>query len=309
MSFYSALDKASLEALASDPSSPGNGRIYLNTTTGPKWYFGGIWRTALDQGSSQSMSNKTSTNLRLSDYAEFAETSAPSSPSAGYSRLYFKTDGNLYKKNSAGTETPVASTPAEGYVYSDGSALQRVAAFSGNANKVPGINAAATGVEYKDITAAVAGSTVGVSHAAGSIQIQVPQASSSAYGLVSPYNTGSIVHAEEFTPTYTNSSNTSNYSHISGIYERVGGFVFMHGRCTIDTAGTTIRFFLTLPIASNLSTSAHLNGSFTVVPPTGSYVPGYIVPDTTNDRADLTATSVGTHTTVNIYYRFVYKIG
>lgn len=105
MSFYSALDKASLEALSSDPSSPGNGRIYLNTTTGPKWYFGGLWRTALDQGSSQSMSNKTSTNLRISDYVEFAETSAPSTPSAGYSRVYFKTDGKAYKKNSAGVET------------------------------------------------------------------------------------------------------------------------------------------------------------------------------------------------------------
>lgn len=79
-----------------------------------------------------------------------------------------------------------ANVPFQGYVYSDGSALQRVAAFSGNANKVPGIDAAATGVEYKAITAAVAGSAVGVSHSAGSIQIEVPEASASvANGLVS----------------------------------------------------------------------------------------------------------------------------
>lgn len=200
-----------------------------------------------------------------------------------------------------------ANVPFQGYVYSDGSALQRVAAFTGNANKVPGIDAAATGVEYKAITAAVAGSAVGVSHSAGSIQVQVPQASSSAYGLVSPYNTGSIVHGEEWTPTYTNSSNTSNFVHVAGFYHRSGGFVFGQGRCTIDTGGTTIRFFLTLPIASNLSTSAHLCGKLVIQLP-GGYVSGIIIPDTASDRLDLTATSVGTQTGISVFYDFAYKI-
>ena len=200
-----------------------------------------------------------------------------------------------------------ANVPFQGYVYSDGSALQRVAAFSGNANKLPGIDAAATGVEYKAITAAVAGSAVGVSHSAGSIQVQVPQASSSAYGLVSPYNTGSIVHAEEWTPTFTNSSNTSNFVHVAGFYNRIGGFVFGSGRCTIDTSGTTIRFFLTLPIASNLGSSSHLCGKLIIQLPS-AYVSGIIIPDTGGDRLDLTATSVGTQTGISVFYDFAYKI-
>lgn len=49
-------------------------------------------------------------NMRML-YAEVEEghimkqTATPSSPPSGYNKLYFKSDGNLYKLNSSGTET------------------------------------------------------------------------------------------------------------------------------------------------------------------------------------------------------------
>lgn len=41
-------------------------------------------------------------------YIEFAEGSAPGTPSSGYSRLYTKTDGALYHKDDAGTEVSIS---------------------------------------------------------------------------------------------------------------------------------------------------------------------------------------------------------
>ena len=39
---------------------------------------------------------------------ELIESTSPSSPASGNEYLYFKSDGKLYKKNSAGTESEVA---------------------------------------------------------------------------------------------------------------------------------------------------------------------------------------------------------
>lgn len=42
-------------------------------------------------------------------HLEFAEAAAPGTPASGIVRIYAKTDGNLYQKDDAGTETSLAS--------------------------------------------------------------------------------------------------------------------------------------------------------------------------------------------------------
>lgn len=51
--------------------------------------------------------------LRFSSPITFKEISAPSSPAAGYRRLYLKSDGLLYLKNSGGTETAVGGNTVD----------------------------------------------------------------------------------------------------------------------------------------------------------------------------------------------------
>ena len=51
--------------------------------------------------------------LKLGAGTEFLQISTPSSPPGGSNKLYFKTDGNIYKLNSAGTESPVTGAGAE----------------------------------------------------------------------------------------------------------------------------------------------------------------------------------------------------
>lgn len=68
---------------------------------------------------SETLTNKTltaptinsavTTALGVSDYEEFTEVAAPSSPAATKHRVYFKSDGKMYRKNSGGTETEVGA--------------------------------------------------------------------------------------------------------------------------------------------------------------------------------------------------------
>lgn len=44
----------------------------------------------------------------VTDYMDVAEVAAPSTPASGKVRLYAKSDGNLYQKDDAGTETVLA---------------------------------------------------------------------------------------------------------------------------------------------------------------------------------------------------------
>lgn len=62
-------------------------------------------------------------NLSLSGYGDFAQIATPSNPSASRNRLYFKTDGNLYQLNSAGSESRVGSGDISNGGNSFGSAI------------------------------------------------------------------------------------------------------------------------------------------------------------------------------------------
>lgn len=72
---------------------------------------------------SETLTNKTLTSpittaLAISDYEEFTEVAAPSSPAATKHRVYFKSDGKMYRKNSGGTETEVGAASAS-YLYTE----------------------------------------------------------------------------------------------------------------------------------------------------------------------------------------------
>lgn len=62
--------------------------------------------------------NTTDTfNWRLANgYVELAEISAPGTPDAGFGRIYPKTDGKLYFKNDAGTESDLTGAGGGGGV-------------------------------------------------------------------------------------------------------------------------------------------------------------------------------------------------
>lgn len=94
-----------------------------------------------------------------------------------------------------------AVTPAAGNVYSDGTSLQSVA-FTGNANKVFGVNSGATSEEAKSITTDGTGTDVGVTHTTGVITINLPSASATARGLVTT-GTQTLAGAKTFTSTTT----------------------------------------------------------------------------------------------------------
>jgi hypothetical protein len=92
----------------------------------------------------QTLSNKT-----LSDSLTLAEVATPSTPSSGFGRVYFKSDGFLYQQNDAGTETKVGAgagginyitnsdfeSNADGYsAYADAAGTAPVDATGGTPN-------------------------------------------------------------------------------------------------------------------------------------------------------------------------------
>lgn len=58
----------------------------------------------------------TAVKLDPSGFVEFPEVTAPSTPASGFLRAYAKTDGKLYQKNDAGTETDLSSSSGGGSV-------------------------------------------------------------------------------------------------------------------------------------------------------------------------------------------------
>ena len=96
------------------------------------------------------------------------------------------TSGQLLSTNGAGVlgwSPPVSAPSTAGGVYSDGSAFQSVA-FAANANKVFGVNSAATSMEAKSIGVGTTGTDFAVAHSAGAITLNLPDAGASARGAV-----------------------------------------------------------------------------------------------------------------------------
>lgn len=77
-----------------------------------------------------------------------------------------------------------ATVPAEGSVYSNGTALQTTGSFSGNANKVVGVNSGATATEYKSLATGTSGTDFAIAHTSGTVTFNLPDASASNRGAV-----------------------------------------------------------------------------------------------------------------------------
>ncbi len=78
--------------------------------------------TIVTRTETETLSNKTLTTPVISESLEIIEDDTIASPSAGRRRLFVKTDGNLYLKNSSGVETVIGSGGGGGslILHSDG---------------------------------------------------------------------------------------------------------------------------------------------------------------------------------------------
>jgi hypothetical protein len=145
---YGQLIKAQLENLGSDISSPPTGVAYFNTGSGVvKFYDGSAWRTAVTTDNTQTLTNKTLTSPTVAtpnfdDYVDFNEEAAPSTPAAGKVRVYAKSDGHLYAKDDAGTESDLTAgggapdPDSQAHAYNgngNGSSTDKIRRFSNNA--------------------------------------------------------------------------------------------------------------------------------------------------------------------------------
>lgn len=81
---------------------------YLGTTAAVNWEAGtkNIW---IPDDLSELQSFKTFSNSGDLTALKFGESSAPSTPASGYASVYVKTDGKLYLKDDAGTETDLTA--------------------------------------------------------------------------------------------------------------------------------------------------------------------------------------------------------
>ncbi len=109
-------------------------------------------------------------------------------------------------------------------------------------------------------------------------------------GLVSPYNPagGGVVYAGTYTPTLTNVNNAGALANEVAWYQRVGPFVTVYGSITLTPSsggGTATSVGITLPIATNLTSSNQVRG--TGVYEATSRDIAYVGGDATNDRAEL----------------------
>ena len=103
------------------------------------------------------------------------------------------------------------------------------------------------------------------------------------------FSSGNLI-AGTYTPTLTNGANVSG-SATSGVlmYMRIGDVVHVAGWVSITpTAGTTETVIsLSLPIASNFAATTDCAGQFGRRPTSGESESGYVVADTSNDRAQV----------------------
>lgn len=114
--FYSELQEAALENLASDPSTGVAGRIFRNTVDGKaKVDSGAAILSLVTETQTQTLSNKTLTSPTVNSPTVNTPTidvitldgqaGTPSNPSAGFYKVYIKDDGRAYMLNSSGLES------------------------------------------------------------------------------------------------------------------------------------------------------------------------------------------------------------
>lgn len=111
MKVYGQLEKAQAENVTSDTASLPEGMLQYRTDTNVlKVSDGSTMKELVDLTTSQTLSGKTHTTPIIDDSAVLEEISTPAAPSAGYRKLYPKTDGKTYTQTSAGVEKELVDT-------------------------------------------------------------------------------------------------------------------------------------------------------------------------------------------------------
>lgn len=129
-------------------------------------------------------------------------------------------------------------------------------------------------------------------------------------GLVNPYNEGSgVVYTGTYTPTVSGASNCAVTTTLA-TYVRVGKVVQVMGYAQVDvvTANAATEFFLTLPIASNLTLSTDLNGISSHGQAGAPYASGRCICDTVGDKCQVSWYSSGDVANRELTFSFTYII-
>lgn len=100
--------------LAGRPAAGNAGRLYFATDSPGTMYRdnGSSWDSVETSGGLADQGTAT--------YLDFSEAAAPGTPASGKVRLYAKTDGSLYQKDDAGTETGLAGGGGSGASWTEG---------------------------------------------------------------------------------------------------------------------------------------------------------------------------------------------
>jgi len=119
MYVYGELLKAGVERVAGAATPLFTGRIWLDTVAvALKVYDGTLTRTYVSLDQVQALTNKTLTSAVLTtpqtDVVTFDDQTTPSTPAAGFQKLYAKSDKKLYTLTSDGNELALAVGNASG---------------------------------------------------------------------------------------------------------------------------------------------------------------------------------------------------
>jgi hypothetical protein len=109
----------------------------------------------------------------------------------------------------------------------------------------------------------------------------------------------------QYTPTYTNSANVAAFTHITAFYQRVGNIVFVQGHMHVDptSTSTSTSWLISLPVASAITATTQVAGSFQTANTTFGNIIGHIVGDAAHCTYFATSDAV-----TPVYYSFTYII-
>lgn len=178
-------------------------------------------------------------------FVELTEASAPDTPSSGYGRIYTKTDGYLYHKNDAGTETDITSAASL-------AAASASAASTSASNASTSASAASTSASAASTSAsAAATSATAASTSASNASTSASAASTSASNASTSASTAST-HATNAASSASAASTSATNAATSATEAAASvGFVYTYSTTTtMADPGTGIVRFNSATLAS-----------------------------------------------------------
>jgi hypothetical protein len=121
-------------------------------------------------------------------------------------------------------------------------------------------------------------------------------------------NSNSVVYSGTYTPTGTTVINVDSMTPREARYIRIGDIVMVSGEVDVDPtlSGSQTQFDLSLPIASALTQTYHLNGNATSEVASGSSEDYRVYANATNDRAKFNTPSCASNSSQKISYTYTY---